>query len=736
MRCTARARALLRSRLAEDGPRSRAAEREIRTLKLALEQSPAAVVITGLDGTIEYVNTAFQELTGYTSREAVGSNIRMFKSGQQGPAFYQDLWQTILAGKVWRGRFHNRKKNGELFWENATIAPVFDAQGRITCFVAMKEDVTDLMRTEQALQAAKLEADAAAQAKSAFLANMSHEIRTPLNAVLGFIHLLQDTGLTPRQQDYLEKAGVSARHLHAVISDILDYARIEAGRIDLETVPFDLRETLDKVSGILAHRAAEKGLRLSFDLDPGLPALLLGDPLRLGQVLLNLGDNAVKFTEAGAVTCTVRLLERAQGRVRLRFEVRDTGIGMSEADLGGLFQPFTQADGSTTRRFGGTGLGLAISRRLARLMGGDLEGASRAGQGSTFTLVLTLQEAIPGRAGRRGPKALGATTLRGRTVLLVEDDKLNQQVAREILRRAGAGVGLAGNGREALARLGEQPFDAVVMDLQMPVMGGLEAARRIRQDPRWAALPILALTADAVAGVRRKVLAAGMNDAIAKPIDAALLVHTLSGLILEVEGAAGRQAGQIRGVDLPGALARLELDADTYLRLLRRFAEGQAAELAALRAALAQGDRAGAMRLAHSLKGAALNLGANAIGAASRELEEVLGGGAAWREPLARLEERLGDLVESLALTPAPPEATAAAPDWPAILAALAVLRQALREDDAKAGHDLVALAVLLKGGPLQAALAPMKARIENYDYGRALELFPAFEARVHQTRG
>jgi CheY-like chemotaxis protein/nitrogen-specific signal transduction histidine kinase len=600
----------------------------------------------------------------------------------------------------------------------------------------MKEDVTELMRAEQDLQAAKLDAESAAQAKSAFLANMSHELRTPLNAVLGFIHLLQDTGLTAQQQDYLDKAAVSARHLHTAISDILDFSRIEAGRVELETVPFDLRESLDKVSGLLAHWAAEKGLRLSCDLDSELPPLLLGDPQRLGQVLLNLGDNAVKFTEAGAVTFTARLLERAQGRARLRFEVRDTGIGMTEAELGSLFQPFNQADQSSTRRYGGTGLGLAISRRLARLMGGELEVASRAGQGSTFALVLTLQEAIPERTGRRRSKPVpGTTPLRGRTVLLVEDDKLNLQVAREILRRAGAGVGLAGNGREALERLGQQSFDAVVMDLQMPVMGGLEAARRIRQEPRWAALPILALTADAVAGVRRKVLAAGMNEVIAKPIDPALLVHTLSGLILEVMGAAARQAGQIPGVDLPGTLARLELDADTFLRLLRRFAADQAAELAALRAALAQGDGPGAMRVAHSLKGAALNLGANAIGAAARELEEVLGGGAAWQEPLARLEERLGELLEGLALTPAAPEAPAAAADWPAILAALAVLRQALREDDAKAGHDLTTLAALLKGGPLQGALAPMKARIESYDYGRALELFPAFEARVDQAR-
>jgi PAS domain S-box-containing protein len=578
----------------------RKAGKEIRLLKLVLEQSPATVLVTGLDGTIEYVNAAFRELTGYASQEVVGRNIREFKSGQHGRAFYEDLWRTILGGQVWRGRFNNRKKNGDLFWEKATIAPVFDEQGQITCFVAMKEDVTELLRTEEALRAAKLEAEAASLAKSAFLANMSHEIRTPLNAVLGFIDLLRGPGLTSQQQDYLDKAGVSARHLHAVINEILDFSRIDAGRIKLETVPFDLRETLDKVAGSLSRGASEKGLQLDFDLGPGVPALLLGDPLRLGQVLQNLGDNAVKFTESGAVTFTARVLERARGRVRLRFEVRDTGIGMTEGQLGRLFQPFTQADDSSTRRFGGTGLGLAIASRLARLMGGDLEAASRPGRGSTFSLVLALPEAKP-ESRHAGPRA--------------ED-------------------------------------------------------------------------------------------------------------------------GLVKGVDVPGTLVRLELDLETYLDLLRRFAAGQAADLEGIRAALARGEARTATRLAHALKGAALNLGAGAVGAAARELEQALGGGAAWRQPLAQLQARLEELQGSLALVPAQAEAAAvAAPDWPAIQAALATLRQALGEDDAKAGRDLLELAALLKGGPLEAALAPMKARIENYDYRRALELFPAFAASVERAR-
>jgi len=712
---------------------------EIRKLRMALEQSPATVVVTGLDGTIQYVNAAFQALTGYSSQEAVGMNTRELKSGLHGQAFYRELWQTIQAGSIWRGKFHNRKKNGELFWERATIAPVFDGQGRITCYVAVKEDVTELMRTEQALRAAKAAADAASQAKSAFLANMSHEIRTPLNGVLGFIHLLQGTSLGPQQQEYLDKAAVSAEHLRGIINDILDFSKIEAGRLDLEAVAFDLRESLGSLAGLLSQRAVEKGLRLSVDLDPALPRWVRGDPLRLGQVLLNLGSNAVKFTETGTVTLAVRLLERAGESLRLRFEVRDTGIGMSETELAGLFQPFTQADDSTTRRFGGTGLGLVISRRLARLMGGEIEVSSRSGAGSCFALVLSLPEA--GEPPRPVQPPARPQPLRGSAVLLAEDNDLNQHLAKEILRRAGADVAVAGNGREALERLRERTFDAVVMDLQMPGMGGLEAARQIRANPLWARLPIIALTADALSTVREQVQAAGMDAYVAKPIDPALLVRTLASLILgesfeRSAGPAGPEppAARIRGVDLPLTLARLGLEREAYLGLLRRFGAGQAEELAGIRAALARGDLETALRHSHSMKGAALNMGADAISAAARDLETFLraGGGADWPGRVAQVEELQRELLESL---PAPaeegPSGDRPAPDWPAVSAALAALQAALREDDARAGRDLAEVAALLRGCPLLQDLAPLKARVEAYDYGRALELLPAFLARV-----
>ena len=752
----ARVDALLRFKQAEDAHREQAlaarrdSTRAIRKLERALEQSPATVVITDLEGNIEYVNPSFHTLTGYSQAEAVGLNTRILQSGFHSRTFYRELWATVRSGRVWRGKFKNRRKDGRLVWERASIAPVFDEHGRIESLVAVKEDVTDLIRTEEELTAARTAAETASRAKSAFLANMSHEIRTPLNAVVGFIHLLQGTGLTPRQQEYLDKAAAAAGTLHETLAEILDFSKIEAGRFELERVPFDPRETLAGLAGALAPRIGEKGLRLVMEPDPELPPLLLGDPLRLGQLLLNFASNAVKFTERGTVTVVARVLARDPGRVRLRFEVRDTGIGMTEAQLGNLFQPFTQADASSTRRYGGTGLGLAIAQRMAQLMDGEIKVSSRFGEGSCFSLEVAFPLA-EGQA-RRGRAVLaarpGGPPLDGLAILLAEDNPLNRLVAKEILRRAGAAVTTAGDGREALDRLREGAFDVVLMDLQMPGMTGLEAARAIRAEPAWADLPIIALTAEDEGDVREQVAAAGMDDCLTKPIEPAGLIRTLFRHLSRVPvepagpGPEGLDlAGRVPGVDTQGALARLGLDPGTYLQFLSRLAAGEASTLASLEAALAQGDVPGARRQAHSLLGAALNLGANALANAARDLEgrlqeerpEALG------PVLARARERLRELAESLALLTAGPgpEGAQARPgtDWAAVLETLEALRSSLREDDAKASEDWSRLEGLLQGSPLGEALAPLRVPVGTYEYGRALELFPALLARVEAER-
>ena len=326
------------------------ARQQARKLSLAIENSPASVVITAKDGTIEYVNPAFCEITGYTAEEAIGNNPRVLKSGDLPQLFYKELWDTILAGNVWRGEFINRKKNGEDFWESASISPIFDDDGEITHFVAVKEDITERKQMEQEIIAAKEKAEDATRAKSDFLANMSHEIRTPMNAVIGMAHLALKTDLSPRQRDYLKKIQSSANALLGIINDILDFSKIEAGKMDIESVDFNLDDVMDNLANLVTVKAHEKeALEVLFHVSQEVPRFLVGDPLRLGQVLVNLSNNAVKFTDSGEIVVSAGLLKRNEDRVTIQFSVRDTGIGLTEEQTGKLFQSFAQADTSTTR---------------------------------------------------------------------------------------------------------------------------------------------------------------------------------------------------------------------------------------------------------------------------------------------------------------------------------------------------------------------------------------------------
>lgn len=522
------------------------AESEAR-FRQAFDFAGIGMALVGMDGRWLRVNRAICDIVGYTEAELLQKTFQDITHPEDLAADLA-LLDELVAGKR---RFYQMQKRyfhreGHVVWVRLTVSAVRDAKDNVVHFISQIEDVTAQKQLEESLARARDQAVEASRMKSEFLATMSHEIRTPMNGVIGMTTLLRDTPLTPTQAEYVRTIEASGEALLAIINDILDYSKVEAGRIELEVVPFDLRQCVQDAIDLFLGKAAEKGLELDVEFAAGVPEQLVGDATRLRQVLVNLLSNAVKFTEKGAVRLKVDA-KNESGRVRLQFAVQDTGIGIPPEGMARLFKSFSQVDASTTRRFGGTGLGLAISKRLAELMGGAMWAESKPGEGSTFHFTVLVQERSEGSGA--AVASGGGATLDGQVgtkhplrLLVAEDNAVNQRVAMLLLKRIGYRATMVANGLEAVEAAERTDFDAILMDVEMPEIDGCEATRRIRAQRGSATRPwIIALTAGAMRGDRERALAAGMNDFVTKPVR----VEALAEALVRAHGAVGEKGGKV-----------------------------------------------------------------------------------------------------------------------------------------------------------------------------------------------
>ena len=746
------------------------AQEQVYIQSSALEAAANGIVITDVDGKIIWVNRAMSNLTGYEVKELIDENPRIFKSGMVDDVVYEGLWNTILAGKVWSGEVINRKKDGSLYTEEMTITPIL-SEGKVINFIAIKQDITARKQIEQEVREAKEQAEIANSAKSIFLANMSHEIRTPLNAIMGLNYLLRRTGLTDIQQKYLGKMQTASKNLLDMINDVLDYSKIEAQKIEIEKMPFDLETIFIDITDTEALKAHQKGIELIVSSAEDIPERLQGDPIRLKQVLRNLVNNAIKFTESGEVVVEVKKTAERKDSITLLFSVTDTGIGLSQEQINKLFTPFQQADISTTRKFGGTGLGLAISQRIVSLMHGKIWVESELNKGSKFFFEIpfrklppkkkadlfaskevigkkvlivdsnvksykwldqllkptqaqishvadkdTLKEIINSskaedqfdvilinnnvRGFRRlsdlldlkmrlkseevkvihltdtvqfaqrvqdeGSSSIDSVLIKpinasqlydtwialftgnrsmarkhtdagsqetrndltGLKILLTEDNEINQEVITELLKQKNVAVTVADNGQAALDLISKEKFDLVLMDIQMPIMDGFTASRKIRKQKKFDAMPILALTANALVEEKEKARRAGMDDYITKPIEPGLffekIAHWTKREKVDVEKTPVDSILSIPGVNVEKGLLRLNDDQAAYIALLNKFVSNHGGDLKQIEENGLKEDWEKAGAKLHAMKGAAANLSAVELVDALEKIESSI----------------------------------------------------------------------------------------------------------------
>jgi len=650
---------------------SRAVPQRVRA---AYDTLTEGLLVVDRQGSIVLANKSTSLMLGVPETRLVGRSPSEFgwsRAGEGALAREALPWELTLGSKQAQRDVHLNvdASDGKHYSLRANCSPILDDRGGLQAMVISFQDVTELELRGTALREAKDQADAANQAKSQFLANMSHEIRTPMNAILGFTEVLRRGGLRNGADagKHLDIIHSSGRHLLNLINDILDLSKVEAGRLEAERVATAPHQVAREVVQTLAERAQDKGLALELLLPQALPASIEGDPARLRQILTNLIGNAIKFTEQGAVKVLLRLEDHGE-RNRYCIDVQDSGIGIAADKLDSVFEPFVQAESSTTRRFGGTGLGLTISRGFARAMGGDITASSMVGHGTTFTVWLDAGEA--GAAALVEPSELNAASQAAAVpsagvqwhfppahVLVVDDGSENRQLVRVLLEEVGLQVSEAENGQVALDRIGAERFDLVLMDMQMPVMDGQTATRRMRD--QGFSLPVVALTANAMKGFESELDAAGFSGYLTKPIDVDALLQDLASrlggqaigageaeLLAALPSPQAASAGALTGnEDEPALVSRLAKHAKLG-RIVARFVEQLPTKLLLMKDAIEREDMAELAALAHWLKGAGGSMGFDDLFEPARSLEAAAKAGdaavaAAVLIELHRLERRI-----------------------------------------------------------------------------------------------
>ncbi len=662
----------------------RARTQELEHNKALLESivttTPNGLLLVDQHGTIRYTNASLENMFGYGEQELLGRPLEELVPEAQRQR-HRGLSQQFIREPHIRPmgaglELAGRRKDGALFPVDISLAgfTVDDdhyVQATVTDVTARKQAEQALLELNSQLErkvedrttelaAARDQAEMANQAKSEFLANMSHEIRTPMNGILGLAQLLERESLAPGQRDMVGRIREAGRSLLGILDDILDFSKIEAGQLRIGREPFVLHSLLEQIGSLLGATARGKGLGFHIEEPAGLQSPLVGDGLRLEQILMNLAGNAIKFTPQGEVRIRVRMVESGEPAVRLRFEVQDTGIGMAPEQQATLFTPFTQADASITRRFGGTGLGLSICKRLVELMDGTIGVDSTVGVGSTFWFELTLDRstgpdiALPAAVKRPG---MEEPRLSGLHCLVADDSPVNRLVVERALKREGARTTLAVDGLQAVQYLqtGTEQFDAVLMDMQMPVMDGLAATRAIRTELGLQTLPVIALTAGVLAEQREQARAAGCSDFVAKPVDLEELVAVVLRWTSEAPlvvptliETTPNQLPVIAGLDTVQVAAMLGDDRDLFLELLNDFASEFGCVVEAVRSDLARDDQEQAARRLHGLRGAAGYIGATDLVRVAQELETAIVDGTTHLAPLIEdFEHKLTILLDA-----------------------------------------------------------------------------------------